>query len=316
MSTITIEVVSEQQWLAERAKDVTSTEVAALYGLSPYITEFELWHRKRGVEVEFDENDRTRWGRRLETAIAAGVAEDHGWEIRHRSLYQRLDDLRFGASFDFEILNHERGPGLMEIKNVDALVFRDQWSETDGQIAAPDHIELQLQAQLDVSGFSWGCIVALVGGNDARILMRDRDRDIGDDMRRRVASFWRSVDANQPPAADFERDSEFIVKSLRRNANAGEVIDADAELEALLVDYREASAAQRFAEARRDARKAEILLRIGTASKVRAQSGSLSCGETKPNKGTLVTADMVGTYVGAREGFRQFRFYPNKETER
>ena len=46
-----IERTSEQAWLQQRAKDVTSTEVSALFGLSPYMTEFELWHRKANAEI-------------------------------------------------------------------------------------------------------------------------------------------------------------------------------------------------------------------------------------------------------------------------
>lgn len=52
MSTTTIEIVTEQQWLAERAKDVTSTEVAALYGLTAAYSDLldaELGAARRGL---------------------------------------------------------------------------------------------------------------------------------------------------------------------------------------------------------------------------------------------------------------------------
>jgi predicted phage-related endonuclease len=241
------------------------------------------------------------------------VAEDQGWEIRRRNVYQRLDDARLGASFDYEIVNDSRGPGMLEIKNVDAITFRSQWSETGGQLAAPDHIELQLQQQLEVSGYSWGAIVPLVGGNEAHVLLRERDHSIGQDMRRRAAEFWTSIELNEPPAPDFARDSEFIVKTLRRMSCPGEVLEADNDLEALLQSYREASEALKELEKHREAVKAEVLMLIGTASQVRAKAGHLACGETKPTLGTLITPDMVGTWVGGRAGFRQFRFYPAKE---
>ena len=56
----------------------------------------------------------------------------------------------------------------------------------------------------------------------------------------------------------------------------------------------------------------EILERIGKASKVISPLGSISCGQTKASLGTLITADMVGTRIGAREGFRNFRFTAKK----
>ena len=77
MTTETILIENEAQWLAERAKDVTSTQVAALFGVSPYLTEFELWHQKsNGIVEAFEENNRTRWGNRLEETIAKGFAEE------------------------------------------------------------------------------------------------------------------------------------------------------------------------------------------------------------------------------------------------
>lgn len=63
MSVEVIQIESREQWLAARAKDITSTEIAALYGLSPYITEFELFHNKRdGVRTQITENERMTWG--------------------------------------------------------------------------------------------------------------------------------------------------------------------------------------------------------------------------------------------------------------
>jgi hypothetical protein len=76
---------SQDHWLQLRTQDVTSTESAALFGMSPYVTQFELWHRKKsGEQPEFKTNERMRWGNRLEAAIAHGIAEERG--IRHLML--------------------------------------------------------------------------------------------------------------------------------------------------------------------------------------------------------------------------------------
>ena len=68
-----------KHWLQLRTRDVTSTEVSALFGLNPWMTEFELWHNKKSQAViEIEDNERMKWGRRLEDPIAQGVAEDTG----------------------------------------------------------------------------------------------------------------------------------------------------------------------------------------------------------------------------------------------
>lgn len=303
-----------EAWLAARHQDITSTEVAALFGLSPYMTAFELFHRKRAeAPVQIEDNDRMKWGRRLEESIAAGVAEDNGWTIRARNIYQRDAEARIGSSFDYTIVSHPNGPGLLEVKNVDGLVFRNTWTvNDDGTIEAPEHIELQVQHQLEVADYEWAVIVALVGGNDVKILHRQRDREIGKAIRDKVALFWARVQHNDPPAPDYIEDAAFITKSLRRNANPDHTLGADQKLNDLIGRYVHVAKEASDLEKVRDAIKAEILMEAGDASKIVSTHGTINCSTTKDTAGTVVTPDMVGTTIGARKGYRQFRFNPAK----
>ena len=313
MSIETIQIQNRDQWLAERVKDVTSTEVSALYGLSPYLSEFELFHQKRDqVVVHIQENERMKWGTRLESAIAHGAAEDQGWNISKLGVYMRDTEAKIGSTFDFEILSSSDGPGILEVKNVDWLQYQQKWiDDGNGNIEAPEHIELQVQHQLEVADRSWAAIVVLVGGNEQKIVLRNRDRGIGQDIRKRVTDFWAGVQANRPPAADYVQDAEFIIKHLRRDGS-GDVIVADPLLEAKIKDYEFVSREYNSLEKIKNQRRAEILEMIGTASKIVTSFGSLSCGNVKGKAGTLITPAMIGTTVGASEGYRQFRFYNKK----
>jgi putative phage-type endonuclease len=315
-SNVTIQTITptdRQHWLAERVKDVTSTEVSALFGLSPYLTEFELWHRKRSAEVvEIADNERMKWGRRLESAIAAGAAEDNGWAIEPFDVYLRVPEARIGSSFDFKVSN-DTGTGVLEIKNVDSLVFRNNWTvNDDGTIEAPEHIELQVQHQLEVCALPYAIIVALVGGNTQQVLVRQRDPEIGSQIRARVSEFWQSVDAGEQPSADYTRDADYIIRQLRGTANPDKVVIADAGLDELVRQYQHACREAEGAQTVKDAYKARILEAIGDAAKVKSAHGSISCGMTKDSPGTLITPDMVNTHIGARKGYRQFRFTPAK----
>jgi predicted phage-related endonuclease len=310
MTATVIPIVDEQQWLAERARDVTSTEVPALYGLSPYLTAFELWHQKRGRFVEARSPDnRIRWGNRLQDAIAAGVAEDRGWKAKRLNVYMRVAGLRLGSSFDFEIEDPKRGRGLMEIKNVDALVFRDEWLDTEAGIEGPQHIELQVQNEMEVAEAGWCALVALVGGNDAKVTIRERDRAIGQSIRQHVGDFWQSIEDGAAPRPDYKLDAEFLCR-LHGRANAGEVIDADPGVQDLLARYVRLGTLAMD----REMLKAQVLERIGTASKVRTPFGTLVCCEVAATRGAEITADMVGQRTGARAGYRMFRFTESQRT--
>ena len=186
MPTKQIPITDTQSWLENRLLDVTSTEVSALYDLSPYQTEFELYHQKKEkLVVRIDDNERMLWGRNLESAIAHGAADTMGWEIYKFDDYLSNPETRMGSSFDYKITKSNKfdqpdeGVGILEIKNVDGIAYRKNWKDDgNGNIEAPEHIELQIQHQMEVADIKWCALVALVGGNTQKIIFRKRDHAI------------------------------------------------------------------------------------------------------------------------------------------
>jgi len=296
------------EWLSLRLRDVTSTEVAALFGLSPYITLFELWHwKKQGVIPPFEENERMRWGKRLEPAIAAQFAEDHGWKIRPKNEYIRHTGLRMGASFDFAIVEGIAGTdipgrdiGFLEIKNVDYMVFKNEWiANDDGTYEAPPHIELQVQQQFALEpNLSEAYIGVLVGGNTPYKLPRAPNPTIIEKIRAKVAEFWISIEENRPPPPDFKRDARFIA-SLYSHSEPGSVLEAadDVELATLAEGYRYAGEQEKAAKLMKDTAKAQILMRIKDAEKALGRGFTISAGL----RGPVVVPEHE------RAGFRDFR---------
>ena len=321
MTRQTITPNDREHWLSLRAQDLTSTDVAALFGMSPYKTKFELWHEKRsGTPTPVTQNARMTWGSRLEASIAAGIAEDNDWCIRPFNEYVRDDELRIGSSFDFRIITSEAGraaayPGIdsesdaiLEIKTVDALAFRNGWTVTDDFIEAPTHIELQVQHQLLVSGLSVAYIGVLIGGNDVRILRREADLEVHAAIRQEAYSFWRSIADGAAPDPVMPNDARAVIR-MHQFAEPGKLFDArsDANIAAAVAEYSRLKREARDLEELADARKAEILTLVGDAERVLAQGFTISAGMVAPSPGTLITPDMVGQYVGARNGHRSFR---------
>lgn len=307
---------TEEAWLKARIQDVTSTESAALFGMSPYMTHFELWHRKRnGTEGDFSVNDRMRWGNRLEAAIAAGIAEEQGWEIRPLKEYMRLPDERIGSSFDFVITNHPSGqPAHLEIKNVDYLQFRDGWiTDDDGFNEAPEHIEMQVQHQMLVSGFPRSYIGALIGGNRGIIIERERDEQVIAAIRAKIADFWRTVDANEEPDPVMPTDAQAVIR-LNQYAEPGKVLDAsaDAIITSLVEQYRQAKKDADAAKETADVLKAELLQKVGDAERIIGTGWTISAGMIADTPPTLITEDMVGSTYGGRRGYRSFRINARK----
>ena len=291
---------NEADWLALPTKNITSTEISALFGLSPYMTAFELWHRKQdNLSVEFDMNERVAWGMRLQDAIAAGVAEEQKWTVRRMEEYIRIPELRIGASFDYAIGDS----GLLEVKNVDSLIFRDKWIIDGNSMEAPAHIELQCQQQLLVSGREFLYLAALVGGNRVILVKREPDHEIFDAIKSNVAAFWKSIDEQTPPEPDFAKDAKTIAR-LHSFSEPGKIYNAEGDFEILTLAkrYKELGNAMNDCEKERDAIKAQLLIKIGDSEKAIGDGFSISSGMVGP---TRVEYD--------RAGYRGFRINWKKE---
>jgi predicted phage-related endonuclease len=315
LTRISITPDNEAHWLSLRTQDLTSTDVAALFGLSPYKTLFELHHEKLdGKVVRIDDNDRMLWGRRLQDAIAFGIAEDQGLEIRPMLEYIRLPDQRIGSSFDYAIEGvrpgsiwaryfDQNGPGILEIKNVDWLAFRKGWTVEDDYVEAPAHIEIQTQHQQLVSGREWSLIGALVGGNRYEILQRAADPQVHAGILAAARQFWSDLKAGIAPPPVMPDDAAAVI-AMNQYAAPGKLLDArgNPAVIAAVAEYAAASARAKEAEEAKQVAKADLLLAIGDAEKVLVDGYSVSAG--------LVGPAMIEAFE--RKGYRNLRVTKKK----
>ena len=305
------------EWLRQRSQDLTSTDCACLFGFSPYgRSYFDLWHEKRHGDVgQITEDSRMRRGKQMERAIAEMYASDYEKQYARASDYCRIPELRIGSSFDFfEINGTGARVAIWECKNVDYIAFKNGWTVTDDFIEAPPYIEFQVQHQMLVSGISRAVIVALIGGNDLRVLEREADDAVHREIIARAAKFWQSVDANEPPDPVFPGDAESFIRQ-RAYAEPGRLLDLrdDPEACALFAAFNAKQAAVKAAELERDTAKARLIERTGDAETAIFPNGTWSAPMIAPSEGTLITPDMVGQRYGQRAGFRRFQAYLKKD---
>jgi predicted phage-related endonuclease len=234
------------------------------------------------------------WGNRLQDAIAHGIAEDNKWSIRKKTEYMRLPDIRMGASFDFEI----NGEALLEIKNVDGLVFKNGWiADDEDNVEAPPHIELQVQAQMAVSGLKTAYVGALVGGNRVILLKREADEKIIAQLKTKIKDFWFNIENGNVPEPDFKKDAELICK-IYGYAEEGKIYDgrSNDHLRALADKYKEFSEKMEEAKSERDAIKAQMLTEFGDAEKALGLGFTVSASMVQPKEISYM-----------RSGYRNFR---------
>jgi predicted phage-related endonuclease len=327
---------SDAEWLALRHKFVSSTESAALFGLGSYQTPYELGLSKQEKEPPaslLDSNERAKWGKRLQEAIAKGISEDYGVKVRRVTGYAEHPECRLGASFDYEIVGitkvpvpqegggemeapvadnslqqmyRDLGPGVLEIKNVDRLIYMRQWgNEETGEIEAPPQFEIQVQHQLEaVRTRKWAAIGVLVGGNETLLVLRDYDPDFGVQIVSKVNAFWEDLGKGILPPITLPQDVEAI-RRIYLASTPGKLYDGnqDTELSALCEAYDEAKDLAKTHEEARKSIGAKILMKIGDAEVAVTPGFKISASTVKET--------WVERYL--RKGYRKMRITPVKQ---
>jgi len=295
------------EWLALRRRHIGASEVAILFGVAPdYLPgPYALWQVKAGhIEPEDVDNERTRAGLKLEDAIAEMAAEKEGWTVQP-GIYGSVHGL--GATLDRIIAAPGpndpgcSGPGVLEIKNVDWLVHRRSWGDEP-----PMHILLQLQAQLAATGYTWGAVAALIGGNHVEVYRYQPRPKLQAEIIRRVRHFWASIEAGTPPAPD---GSDATYRALLQLApgedHAPAELDADEAALKAAADYLAASAAEKDAERKRKEARNILIHALGNHRWGMGGGYQIRQAVMDESPGTLITAEMIGTRIGARAQSRR-----------
>jgi len=284
-----------------RHRHVGASEVAALFDQSPFLTHFELWHRKRGTIAtpDFGSNERIEFGIRLEPVIIDAACDRWGYE-RADTPARLSNGKGLGGHPDQLAYCPDRGLGILEAKTADWLVAK-KWGDEP-----PLHYLLQTQAYAGLIGATWGDVVVLVGGNELRRYQYEFRPAVFGAIEQRVEAFWQSIRANDPPKPDFVRDGSTLQQVLGEPTDEIRDLRLDNHADELAAEFLKAKAEAKDAERRAEEIKNELLLKIGDAGAALLQCHRIGCAMTKGSEGTLVTQEMVGTRVGARKGWRRF----------
>lgn len=262
-----IEIIDENHWRQLRSENIGSSDIAALFDLSPHLTRFELYHQKKNKQIIDFDNDRMFWGRSIEPAIAKGVERAKGWVLGKSTHYYTNDNVAgMGCTPDFIIspVDGEDGPGICEAKNVDGLIYRKEWLNDE----PPMHIVLQLQQQLACTGYKWGVIAALVGGNDLKIFYYKAHPAAIKKIEEATKQFWGEVSAGVEPKACAE-DYDTLKDMFDSGEDKEIDLTGDNHLPELCASLLAATETRLAAEKLEKSFKAEIIQKISGAGSAR-----------------------------------------------
>ena len=225
---------SRAEWLRARRAFITSTDVAALAGLSKYQSPLSIFQEKKKADSADDEtdvgNERMLLGRIFQRDIATAyqvirerVAEER-YEVEHvpeYALFQHASNKRHGTSLDCRqwAYNGELRPSdprllqLLELKMTTAYLEEpfEEWLA-------------QVQWQMYVTGSTRATIAALCGGDAMRWWDIDRDDVVIEALKNSADLFLENcLMRNVPPPSDGSEHSRAAIKQLYPESDGTEV---------------------------------------------------------------------------------------------
>lgn len=214
--------LTRDQWLELRYDGLGGSDIASVMGLSKWNTPLNVFNEKTTRHSDFEGNQFTEWGNRLEDVLGQAYAEKTGLKVRKRNaLLVNSNYPWLFANVDRLIVGHKKG---LEIKTGSAYASSDWGDEGTDQV--PDYYKTQAYAYMIVTGYrSWDFAV-LLGGNDFRIYTVEYDSRIADRIIEETRHFWyENVLKNIAPDPINLADTALLYSS-----DNGEAIEADPDI--------------------------------------------------------------------------------------
>jgi predicted phage-related endonuclease len=265
--TLRIPITSRDQWLARRKFDVTASVVGAVFGCHPYVTPLHLYVEKQGLVdlPERGDGGVLRRGRIYEPAVAAAVAEQRpDWRLEKCQDYFCDDAAGIGATPDFFVHGDPRGPGILQTKTTIPSVYEREWSEDK----PPRYITLQAVTEAMLTDAAFGVVACLIFDPfDTPLTIAEFARDAGleEQIRERVAAFWKDIEAGREPDVDYGADRALLVALMPREEPVTIDLSADNEVVAGLIERRDLKARIKAEEQRCSEIETLLMSRMGTA---------------------------------------------------
>lgn len=293
---------------AFRAAHVGASEVAALFDASPWVTKFELWHRKVGNVSAPDfnqtdpdgnpENERVDWGIRLEGPIVDAACDRFSYR-KLETPKQASNGKGLGGHPDQVVMCPRRGRTILEVKTVDWLQ-RKKWGDEP-----PLNYLLQTVAYMGLTDCLHGDVIVLVGGNALERHSYEFRPVLFTGIEARVSAFWDSVHAGQPPKPDYDRDRSTIAALFDDPVDTLIDLRLDNRATYACADYLAAAAEEKAAKGRKEAAAAELLDKLGPNVAAMVEGYSLRAPLVAAVPDREITPEMVGDIIKGRKAHRR-----------
>lgn len=271
---MTIEIIrptSREAWLELRKQDVTASQAAALLGVHPYATAYQLWGEKTGRASEREQNAGMKRGLLLEPIVAQLVREERPeWLLQYplNSTYYRDPARRIGATPDaFATVQGEGSLGIVQFKTASDWAWK-KWLDPDTrEVVLPLWIAVQAIIEAELTGATWAAVAVLVVGHAIEMYIIDIPLHAGimSAIDKAVANFWDIIERGGHPPIDWLKDGAAVLDHLRDSDGSRADLSENSDFDELVAKYVAAKAEARKYERDAEELKPQIVHALGNA---------------------------------------------------
>jgi putative phage-type endonuclease len=268
--------------MPDRGTFIGGSDAAAIFGVSRWKSEFQLYQEKIGEFVEESNPARDKVlnrGKRWEPVVIEMLLDEllsRGHEVEVIARNARYQDPEFpflAAEIDLELLiDGEEVNG--EIKTVHPFAVKD-WGE-EGTDEIPVYYVAQAMHGLMIKPRKRTVVAALIGADDLRIHEVMRDDETIAIMRKKEIAFWERVQTRNPPEPTAPEDVKWLYAK-----DAGTVAEADDSLALLCQELKDSKATAKRLEANIEAMETALKLRMGDAATLLYRNSPLATWKTQ-----------------------------------
>lgn len=270
------------EWDDLRSRGLGGSEIAAVVGLSPWVSRFALWHRKRGTLGKQEVNTGMDWGHRLEDVICDAWAEKRDMlDVERAGTFRHAERTWQLANVDRLLYDDEFRPapvGLLEVKTAHQYDAHE-WGHGPEDI--PPYYRCQVLWYMDVLGVPEAHLAVLIGGSDYREYLIPYAADEAEWLREQGAAFWQTVLDGTPPDLDGSDATYQAVRELHPEIN-GEDVEIPGELYA---DYACTKKAFEAAKGAHQLAKSAVLDAMGQAQRAYFMAGDVKVPVLRRQRG-------------------------------
>jgi putative phage-type endonuclease len=179
-------------WLEERRKGIGGSDVAAIMGLSPWKTAYQVYREKRKEVEDWQGNSITDWGKRMEPAIRQWYSDQTGRDVR------LPDKIMYHPKHPFMLASLDGFTDDGRVVEIKTARSGKNWGEPEtNQI--PDYYAVQVHHYMTITGFQVADIPVSIAGGSPSLYVVEADKEISEMIIEACAKFWERVQSGNPP---------------------------------------------------------------------------------------------------------------------